>query len=652
MDEGNDFLKIIKKRILILKIFILLLISVLIIIIALIINSNSKNGILLDVLSRQQILTQMISKDANRKLVILKAVSNGMFIENIEVLNGKISSLNDSLEASKIEYEANLYNFKSGILKYQDKTISFNYLYNGINVNNYIDEVESITFIKPVEFIIDNDISTLETEKAILVINTNNEQLLMNWNQITSSLIDYQEQVAKKYFTVSIILFVIFSVLLFISFFSFNKYMIEPLNELYNGIKNFGTTNRNVNNFFSTKKELKPVIHDINSMFNKLNRLIELIGNLNKDVSFDGILNYIYLSFSEFIPYSHIGIALLKEDNTILQASYGISDKSICELPKKLVGIKAELSKTSLENIINNNVPRVINDLEHYTENSKTEYNRLLIKYGIKSSITLPLTINQKPIGVIFFSSIYKNVYKEEHIAFLETLSDSISISLNKNIFIDEMLYSTLLALVKMAEARDEDTGDHLQRMKVYSTKISQFLFEDQIYDELISVSFIKNIERFSPMHDIGKVGIIDGILLKPGPLTDEEFEQMKHHTVYGAEVLRAAEGNIVKQSYSMFGMGIEIAEGHHEKWNGTGYPYKKSGTEIPLSARIVAVADVFDALTSKRPYKEAFSFDKSFQLILDGRGKHFDPNIIDSVIRHKNDIYNLYLSFNKELTV
>ncbi|MFA9424367.1 MAG: hypothetical protein ACERLG_12375, partial [Sedimentibacter sp.] len=329
MDEGNDFLKIIKKRILILKIFILLLISVLIIIIALIINSNSKNGILLDVLSRQQILTQMISKDANRKLVILKAVSNGMFIENIEVLNGKISSLNDSLEASKIEYEANLYNFKSGILKYQDKTISFNYLYNGINVNNYIDEVESITFIKPVEFIIDNDISTLETEKAILVINTNNEQLLMNWNQITSSLIDYQEQVAKKYFTVSIILFVIFSVLLFISFFSFNKYMIEPLNELYNGIKNFGTTNRNVNNFFSTKKELKPVIHDINSMFNKLNRLIELIGNLNKDVSFDGILNYIYLSFSEFIPYSHIGIALLKEDNTILQASYGISDKSI-----------------------------------------------------------------------------------------------------------------------------------------------------------------------------------------------------------------------------------------------------------------------------------------------------------------------------------
>jgi response regulator RpfG family c-di-GMP phosphodiesterase len=424
--------------------------------------------------------------------------------------------------------------------------------------------------------------------------------------------------------------------------------MIEPLNELYDGIKNFGIVNKNANDLFSTKKELRPVINDINSMFDKLNKLIELIDNLNKDVSFDGILNYIYLSFSEFIPYSHIGIALLKDDDKILQASYGISDKSICELPKKLVGIKAELSKTSLENIINSKIPRVINDLELYTKDSKTEYNRLLIQYGIKSSITLPLKINQKPVGIIFFSSIHKNVYKQEHIAFLETLSDSISISLNKNIFIDEMLYSTLIALVKMAEARDEDTGDHLHRMKAYSAKISEFLFEDNVYDELISVSFIKDIERFSPMHDIGKVGIRDGILLKPGSLTDEEFEQMKVHTTYGAEVLRAAEGNIVKQSHSMFGMGIEIAEGHHEKWNGTGYPYKKSGNEIPLSARIVTVADVLDALTSKRPYKKAFPFEESFKLIVEGRGSHFDPNIIDSLIRHKDEIYELYMSFKK----
>lgn len=645
-NTGNNFLKIIKKRIWILKIFIVVLISFLIIIIALIINNNNRHEILINVLNRQQMLTQMISKDANRKIVILKAISDGIFLESREVLNDKIYSLNHSIDTSKNEYERNLYSLKMGLLKYQDKTL---YLKHSIK-NKYFDssvgEIESIDFSLPVDFIIKNDIASIQTEKAILTINTNNEKLLIKWNQITKELIDYQKQDAVKYFIVAVIIFIIFSIMLFISFFEFNKYIIEPLNELYNGIKNFGIINRDVTTSFSTKKELKPVINDINSMFNKLNKLIELIGNLNKDVSFDGILNYIYLSFSEFIPYSHIGIALLKDDGKILEASYGISDKALCNLPKKLVGIKEIVSKTSLEDIIKNKKPRVIDDLESYTKNSNAEYNKILIEAGIKSSISLPLKINQKPVGVIFFSSIYKNIYKQEHIAFLETLSDSIAISLNKNIFIDEMLYSTLLALAKMAESRDEDTGDHLDRMKIYSAKITEFLLEDHVYDDLISVSFLKDIERFSPMHDIGKVGIRDGILLKPGQLTDDEFEQMKKHTIYGADVLRTAEGNIVKQSQSMFEMGIEIAEGHHEKWNGTGYPYKKMGNEIPLSARIVAVADVFDALTSKRPYKNAFPFEESFKLIVEGKNNHFDPNIINSLINHKNDIYKLYMSF------
>ncbi len=642
----NEFLKVIKKRIKALKIFIILLISFLIIIISMVINNNSKHNILINVLSKQQMLTQMISKNANRKIVILKAMSDGIFLQSEEVLNNKISLLNESLDSSISEYEANLDLLKNGMLQYNGETLKLKQFIINKHFINSIEEMESVEFRVPVEFLIKNNVASIQTEKAILIINTNNEELLYKWNQIIKELIDYQKQVANKYFVISVIIFAIFSILLFVSFFELNKYIIEPLNELYNGIRNFGITNKNINNYFSTKKELKPVINDINSMFNKLNGLINLIGNLNRDVSFDGILNYIYSSFSEFIPYSHIGIALLKDDGKMLEASYGISDESLCELPKKLVGIKAELSSTSLEDIVRSKTPRVINDLELYTKNSEAEYNHILIQSGIKSSITLPLKINQKPVGIIFFSSIYKNIYRQEHIAFLETLSDSIAISLNKNIFIDEMLYSTLLALTKMAEARDEDTGEHLDRMKMYSIKIAEFLLEDHVYDGLISVNFLKDIERFSPMHDIGKVGIRDGILLKPGQLTDEEYEQMKKHTIYGAEVLRTAEGNIVKQSQSMFKMGIEIAEGHHEKWNGTGYPYKKSGLDIPLSARIVAVADVFDALTSKRPYKKAFPFDESFRLIVEGRGNHFDPNIVDSFINHKEDIYKLYMSF------
>jgi len=645
-NTGNSFLKLIKKRTAILGFFITMLIVILVAIIAFIISNNNKHDILVNVLGRQQMLTQMISKDANRKLIILKALEDEPLLLTKENSNDRISFINESLEKSINEYESILASVKKGRLQYNDKNLYLKNSSNDTYFTSSIDKIESINFIESVKTIINNNELNIQTDEAIFFINNNDEELLLNWNKMLQNLIDFQRQVANKYFIVVIIIFLVFVIMVYTSFSQLNKYLIEPLNELYKGIKNFGILKMDERNSFSTKTELTPVIDEINSMFNKLNKLIELISNLNKDVSFDGILNYIYSSFSEFIPYSHIGIALLADNGKTLEASYGISDPALEDLPKKLAGIKADISKTSLENIIINGTPRVINDLETYTKNKDAKYNKILIQHGIKSSITLPLKINQKPVGIIFFSSIYKNTYKKEHIAFLEILSDSISISLNKNIFIDELLYSTLLALAKMAESRDEDTGNHLDRMKIYSAKIAEYLLEDHIYNDVITVSFIKDIERFSPMHDIGKVGIRDGILLKSGQLTDEEFKEMKKHANYGAEVLRIAEGNIAKQSHSMFKMGIEIAESHHEKWNGTGYPSKKAGKDIPLSARIVAVADVLDALTSKRPYKKAFPFEESFNLIIEGKGNHFDPNIINTLIKHKEDIYNLYMSF------
>lgn len=426
-----------------------------------------------------------------------------------------------------------------------------------------------------------------------------------------------------------------------------HKYFNKSINDLLNKVINISILNKSFNSI--PTNELIPVIDEINLGFNKLDKLVKLIENMNNDVSFEGILNYIYSTFSEFIPYVHIGIALLKDNGKTLEASYGISAPILNDLPKKLVGIKAEVSSTSLENIITNGTPRVINDLEKHTENKDADYNKILLEAGIKSSISLPLKVNEKPIGIIFFSNVKRNIYKDEHIEFLKTLSNSIAISLNKNIFIDEMLYSTLLALTKMAEARDEDTADHLDRMTAYSMKLTEFLFRDNLYCDQLTISFIKGIERFSPMHDIGKVGIKDGILLKPGKLTTYEYEEMKKHVAYGADVLRTAESNIAKQKHSMFKMGIEIVEGHHEKWDGSGYPFKKKGYEIPLSARIVAVADVFDALTSKRPYKEAYGFEQSINYINEGSGHHFDPAIIDSLNNHKNELYELFLNFQNQ---
>jgi response regulator RpfG family c-di-GMP phosphodiesterase len=247
------------------------------------------------------------------------------------------------------------------------------------------------------------------------------------------------------------------------------------------------------------------------------------------------------------------------------------------------------------------------------------------------------------PIGIIFFSSNQKNVYKKEHVEFLNILANSITLSLEEDILIDDMIVSSTLALATLTEERDSETGKHLDRMKRYSKLIAELLSQEDKYKDIIDADYINDIERFSPLHDIGKVAIRDEILLKPAKLTEEEFNIMKTHTIYGGKVLRRADENIRKIGHSIFSMGIEIAEGHHERWDGTGYPNSIKGEDIPLSARIVAVADVLDALTSKRPYKRAYSFEESINIIYEEAGNHFDPFIVEVLRKNLDSIKRVF---------
>jgi putative two-component system response regulator len=191
---------------------------------------------------------------------------------------------------------------------------------------------------------------------------------------------------------------------------------------------------------------------------------------------------------------------------------------------------------------------------------------------------------------------------------------------------------ATIVALAKLSEYRDEDTGDHILRIQHYCKALAEELVKEGVFAEIDSV-FIEDIFRASPLHDIGKVGIPDSILLKPGRLTPEEFQIMKNHTVIGAETLVA-----VNQRYpgnSFVRMGMEIARSHHEFWDGGGYPDNLSGEAIPLSARILTLADQFDALRNKRPYKPAFDAEKTFKILTEGddRSKptHLDPRILSA---------------------
>ncbi|MBA2113420.1 diguanylate cyclase domain-containing protein [Bremerella alba] len=197
----------------------------------------------------------------------------------------------------------------------------------------------------------------------------------------------------------------------------------------------------------------------------------------------------------------------------------------------------------------------------------------------------------------------------------------------NRSMAIQETQDIAVFALAKLADSRDTETGEHLVRMRAYSQMIAEQLRISGPYQDAIDDSFLQDLFRSSPLHDIGKVGISDAILLKPGSLTAEEFNAMKQHVRIGAETLQEAAKS--SSSGSFFHMAAEIARYHHEHWDGCGYLEGLKGVEIPLAARIVSVADVFDALSSKRVYKDAICLDEARAMICEASGTQFDPAIV-----------------------
>ena len=224
----------------------------------------------------------------------------------------------------------------------------------------------------------------------------------------------------------------------------------------------------------------------------------------------------------------------------------------------------------------------------------------------------------------------------------------------------DELQKVSIIGLSKITEYRDPETGNHVIRMAHYSKIVTRALSKNPKYKHYISDTYIDEIFISSPLHDIGKVGIEDRVLKKPGKLTPEEFDLMKYHSIYGGDTLRDIEKQLSFRSFLT--LGKEIAYNHHQKWDGTGYPnyppegghptlniqgHKPlKGSEIPLSARIVCLADVYDALTSKRCYKNAIPHEKARSIILEERGLHFDPDIVDCFLESEQEFLDVLAKF------
>ena len=238
----------------------------------------------------------------------------------------------------------------------------------------------------------------------------------------------------------------------------------------------------------------------------------------------------------------------------------------------------------------------------------------------------------------------------------IENLYDSFSMTIEETVkyiaetqkqaqAINKMQNGLILVLADMVESRDQCTGDHVRKTAAYCRVILDHLRKQGLYPDLLTDDYIEDVVNSAPLHDIGKIKVPDAILNKPGKLTDEEFNEIKKHTIAGKEIIEQAI-DLVAADSSYLKEAKNLATYHHEKWNGKGYPYGLDGEDIPLSARVMAVADVFDALVSKRSYKEPFSFEKAMEIIEEGSGNHFDPKIVEAFKAEADEVRRISETF------
>ena len=216
----------------------------------------------------------------------------------------------------------------------------------------------------------------------------------------------------------------------------------------------------------------------------------------------------------------------------------------------------------------------------------------------------------------------------------------------DKTDMIQQMQSGLTMVLADMVESRDKNTGQHVRKTAAYVKIILEQMKKEGIYADRLTDKFIEDVEQSAPLHDVGKINIPDAVLNKPGKLTDEEFAKMKTHTTAGRDIITSVIENIPAPGY--LEEARNLAAHHHERWDGRGYPDGIAGEEIPLSARIMAVADVFDALVSRRSYKKGFPFDKAIDIIREGSGTQFDPLVVHAFLQAEDKVRQVARSFGR----
>ena len=387
--------------------------------------------------------------------------------------------------------------------------------------------------------------------------------------------------------------------------------------------------------------EQKEIVKYIEEIMNERKFTLEIRDILSEHLVVDDVVTALFELIQDRIKIDRIGVAFVDYNKQKIIAEFGIAQYDTVLLGP---GFEVGFDQTSLSRILEEKTTRISNDVEReHLEKPKSPSLRLIRREGIQSNMIIPLISSGTVFGMVFFSSLEKNHFKEKEQKLAEKIIYEISGLLNKSYFTKVVLSKFTASFAQIVESKDNDTGEHIERMVQYAVIIANGVREKNHPEYQITKREILEIERYASAHDIGKVGIPDGILKKPGKLTPEEWVIMKTHVTIGADVFAELRKDLRYFDEDLFKTAEEIVRYHHEKWDGSGYPHGLSGSDIPLSARIVALSDVFDALSSKRVYKSEFDFEASVAIIEEGRGKHFDPFVVDCFLDKLGEIRVVY---------
>jgi len=384
------------------------------------------------------------------------------------------------------------------------------------------------------------------------------------------------------------------------------------------------------------------IIHDSTQVIHGMTEHHDILQDLNKKIPLREKLVATHKSISEIFPFIvRIAIAIYDPETHILKTYLHSSGED-----NPLDNYQALIDEApSLKEMLKKGLPRVANNLVTF-ENGEHEHTRRIGRQGYAASYTLPMFNNGTFFGFIFFNANEKDVFDEHVLRQIDVYGHLIALMVLNELTSVYTLNAAVKTTGSFTHFRDAETGSHLDRMSRYSRLIAAELAEKYNLDD----SYIEHIFMFSPLHDIGKIGIPDNILLKPGKLNESERITMNTHVNKGRDMIDTILNNFGLENIEYLDMLRNIAEYHHETVNGKGYPAGKKGDEIPLEARIVAVADVFDALTSKRPYKESWDNEKAIKMLQKLAGETLDKDCVNALVKNVDKVVEIQQQFTESI--